>query len=101
MFESVFRNNIIKLSFDMRHVITPEPQWLRFNTETFWLDLIDNQTTLPTLDYIRENPGLSRQDIIEGVGMSPSTGYRHIDKLLQDDFIKEFEGGLFPIENLQ
>ena len=91
----------IKLSFDMRHVETPEPKWLRFNIDNYWFEDTTNQIALSTLDYIRENPGLDRSEIIEGVGLSKSTGYRYIDQLLKDGYIVVQDGNIHAIEDMQ
>ena len=91
----------IKLSFDMRHVETPDPKWLRFNTDNYWFEETTNQIVLPTLDYIRENPGLDRSAVIEGVGLKQSTGYRYIDQLLKDGYIVVQDGNIHAIEDMQ
>ena len=85
----------------MRHVETPEPKWLRFNNDNYWFEDTTNQIALPTLDYIRENPGLDRSAVIEGVGLPPSTGYRYIDKLLKDGYIVIQDGNIHAIEDMQ
>ena len=91
----------IKLSFDMRHVETPEPKWLRFNNDNHWFEDTTNQIALPTLDYIRENPGLDRSKVIEGVGLKQSTGYRYIDQLLKDGYIVIQDGNIHATEDMQ
>ena len=75
--------------FDMRHVETPDPKELVFNTDTFWFE--DPFNSSPSVEYIKLN-GLSlKKDIMlhlkTSMQCSQSTAYRTIDKEVAEGII--------------
>jgi len=78
-----------KVEFDMRHVETPEPKELVFNTDTFWFE--DPYKSSPIVEYLKTNGSSSKNDIVSHViaaqGCSQATAYRIVKRIIADDTI--------------
>ncbi|RMZ48731.1 hypothetical protein EB821_06075 [Candidatus Marinimicrobia bacterium PRS2] len=75
--------------FDMRHVETPDPKELIFNTDTFWFE--DLFKSSPVVEYLKTNGSSSKKDIVSHViasqGCSPATAYRRIKAVVKEGTI--------------
>ena len=99
------KNNDTPLKFDMRHVETPEDQYIRFNPDTFWFDSSESfQTDYGVLELLRSNSALEKSELASGYmrinECSQATAYRHIDKSVDSGLISQIEGKYYPAENL-
>jgi len=85
------KNGNHMFEFDMRHVETPEPKELVFNTDTFWFE--DPYKSSPIVEYLKTNGSSSKNDIVSHViaaqGCSQATAYRIVKRIIADDTIVE------------
>ena len=84
------QDNYIRLTYDMRHVETPSPNLIQFNSGTLWFER-DNDVV-----EVLENSGgsLPKGDFMKAYGIPPSTAYRHIRKAVKAGLVKEEKGVL-------
>ena len=83
------KNGNHMFEFDMRHVETPEPKELVFNTDTFWFE--DPYKSSPVVEYLKTNGSSSKNDIVSHViaaqGCSQATAYRRIKAVVKEGTI--------------
>jgi len=83
------KNSKHLFKFDMRHVETPEPKELIFNTDTFWFE--DPYKSSPIVDYISQNDLSLKKDIVSylktTLPCSPAQAYRIIDSAVSEGTI--------------
>jgi len=80
----------IHLSYNMRHVETPQSNRIRFNSDTLWFERENS------IIELLENSGgsLPKGDFIKRYDVPQSTAYKHISKAVIEGRIKEEEGVL-------
>ena len=99
------RCNGVELSFDMRHVKTPENVSLQFNPETFWFEEITAsapERENPVVAHLKQSGPMKQSDLVRDlmnheVGSS-SSAYRWVDSAKKDEKIKENNGMLELVE---
>ena len=83
------KNGNHMFEFDMRHVETPEPKELVFNTDTFWFE--DPYKSSPVVEYINQNGLSCKKDIVSylktTLPCSPAKAYRIIDSAVSEGLI--------------
>jgi hypothetical protein len=84
-----------KLKFDMRHAETPDDLEIKFNPETFWFELANQN---PLVKIVQECGELTKHELVKklvegGRCGSKSTVYKKIDDALKIDLLKETERG--------
>jgi len=99
------KDNNSRLSFDMRHVETPDDEYIKFNPETCWFENSEIQNTdYRVLELLRSNPALEKSELASAYMVlyqkSQSSAYRHINKSVYSGFITQIEGKYYPAENL-
>ena len=99
------KDNNSRLSFDMRHIETPDDKHIKFNSETCWFENSEIQNTdYGVLELLRSNPALEKSELASGYmdlyQCSQATAYRHILKSVDSGFINQIEGKYYPTENL-
>ena len=99
------KDNNSRLSFDMRHVETPDDEYIKFNSETCWFENSEIQNTdYGVLELLRSNPALEKSELASGYMLvnecSQPTAYRHINKSVDSGFIVLIDGKYHPAENL-
>jgi len=87
--------DITKLHYDMRHVETPSPTKLRFNSDTLWFEKRDGMLV------ILENAGgmMDKKEFFERCGMSRATAYRDLKKAKEKNMVKDEDGVLELLEH--
>ena len=88
-------NDNTKIHFDMRHVETPSPTKLRFNSDTLWFEKRDGMLV------ILENAGgmMDKKEFFERCGMSRATAYRDLKKAKEKNMVKDEDGVLELLEH--
>lgn len=99
------QNHNISLRFDMRHVETPDNQYIKFNPDTFWFEIADSvNSDYRVLELVRGNPGLEKSDLAKALAQvyecSQATAYRQIDKSVDSGYVHLIEGKYHLAENL-
>ena len=99
------KDNNSRLSFDMRHVETPDDEYIKFNSETFWFEnSVNHNTDYNVLELVGSNPALEESELVSGYmrinKCSKQTAYRHIDKSVDSGLINQIERKYYPTENL-
>lgn len=82
-----------KLTFDMRHVETPEPEHIMFNKETLWFEEILHEE--PVVSAIEACGGkATKNDLVKVLEQtfSKSGAYKAVDRALEKMMIKLDEG---------
>lgn len=92
----------IQLSFDMRHVATPDSKIVRFNGNSMWFEEA-GELLNPVVSFILEHGPITKTDLVkefQGRGMySQSHAYRIIDEALTADLVYQDEDKLLQIQD--
>jgi hypothetical protein len=88
-----------KLYFDMRHVESPHPRGINFNSESFWFE--ESASDDKVVRYLFDNGPVSKADLVKQWVSSDTYSsahcYRLIDKAASSGIIIEAEDGILHL----
>ena len=87
-----------KLTFDMRHVETPDNRYISFNSETLTFECTDSSSD-PVFEYIENNGNVNQTELIkywvQNDTCSQSHAYRMVKKSVSHGLVKSDDGYLY------
>ena len=87
-----------KLTFNMRHVETPDNRYISFNSETLTFECTDSSSD-PVFEYIENNGNVSQTELIkywvQNDTYSQSHAYRMVKKSVSHGLVKSDDGYLY------
>jgi len=90
-----------KLSFDMRHVASPPPRGIKFNTESFWFE--ESASDDKVVEYLTDNGSISKSELVKQWVRSDtqcsSHAYRLIDRAIDKGNVREGDDGKLHLSN--
>lgn len=90
-----------RLDFDMRHVATPDPLWLKFNPVSLWFEQ-EVAKSPPVVKLVNVGEAVTKNDLVqralsEGLFSSRNAPYKAIRKALEDGHFRLTDKGLYTL----
>ena len=93
------KGDVTNMSFDMRHVDSPSPRNLKFNSETLWFE--ESTANNKVVEYLIENGSSSKSTIVNhwvsSNTCSQGHGYRLISRAINNGVVIEDEDGTLGV----
>ena len=96
--------NSTKISFDMRHVDTPDPRFINLNQDTLTFECSEDNSNV-VVEYLDEHGEMSKADLVKVLvqsgACSQSHSYRLIDQAISSKILIESDDGYLKISQYE